>query len=103
MFEKANDIQIGGHGLVGKLAGVDSGSKMGTSGMEINSLANYVQNFLVVQQRELILTALGYLKDIDGIEPDYVIGFMNIMGYVPDSTATNDPAHPNNQVEDNAN
>jgi hypothetical protein len=57
----------------------------------------------VVQQRELILTALGYLKDIDGIEPEYVIGFKNIMGYVPDSTATNDPAHPNNQVEDNAN
>ncbi|MDP1814405.1 MAG: hypothetical protein Q8K92_08150 [Leadbetterella sp.] len=103
MFEKANDIQIGGHGLVGKLAGVDSGSKMGTSGMEINSLANYVQNFLVVQQRELILTALGYLKEIDEIEADYVIGFKNIMGYVPDSTATNDPAHPNNQVEDNAN
>ncbi|HLO43935.1 MAG TPA: hypothetical protein VK175_06345 [Leadbetterella sp.] len=103
MFDKANDVQIGGHGLVGKLAGVDSGSKMGTSGMEINSLANYVQNFLVVQQRELILTALDYLKEIDDIEPDYVIGFKNIMGYVPDSTAKNDPAHPNNQVNDNAN
>jgi hypothetical protein len=76
---------------------------MGTSGMEINSLANYVQNFLVVQQRELILTALGYLQDIDDIETDYVIGFKNIMGYVPDSTAKNDPAHPNNQVKEDAN
>jgi hypothetical protein len=99
MFEKANDIQIGGHGLVGKLAGVDSGSKMGTSGMEINSLANYVQNFLVVQQRELILKVFEVLKDLDGIEPNYVLGFKNIMGYVPDSTATNDPAHPNNQPD----
>lgn len=102
MFEAANKVSSQGHGVPGKLAGIDMGSNMGTSGLEINSLASYVQNYLVTQQRYLLLKPLEYARMIDGIEPSLDLGIKNIMAYVYDSTKQSDPANPDNQNNNNS-
>jgi len=90
MFNTANQVQASGHGLPGKLAGVEFGNSLGTSGKEISTLADYVQNFLVTQERKCVLDALEVLQEIDGIEMDKVIGFKNITTYVFDSVPVGD-------------
>jgi hypothetical protein len=103
MFNVANQVQASGHGLPGKLAGVEFGNSLGTSGKEIATLADYVQNFLVTQERRCVLDAFEVLQKIDEVEMDKVLGFKNITTYVFDSVPVSGEVEDNVNSEENAN
>lgn len=96
MFEAANLVQASGHGVPGKLAGVQLGSDQGTSGKEIAAEAAYMQDFLTVFDRERILKPLRIAAKIEGLFAGKHIGIQRIDSYVPGSTSKNDVSHPNN-------
>lgn len=90
-------MNASGHGVPAKLAAVQLGSSMGSSGLEIIAEANYLQDFLCRFDRDLLLYPLELIKELDGIEPDYSLGIRRIESYTPDSTKKTDPSNPNNE------
>lgn len=98
LLEASNLMNASGHGVPAKLAAVQLGSSMGSSGLEIIAEANYLQDFLCRFDRELLLYPLEQIKEIDGIEPEYSLGIRRIESYTPDSTKKSDPSNPNNET-----
>jgi hypothetical protein len=99
MFEAGNLVQSSGHGVPGKLAGVQLGSQMGSSGKEIIAEANYLQDYLTVFDREMLCKPLRIAKRIDGLEPTKYLGIARIESYTYNSTPEGDkssPANPDN-------
>lgn len=96
LLEASNLMNASGHGVPAKLAAVQLGSSMGSSGLEIIAEANYLQDFLCRFDRELLLYPLEQIKEIDGIEPNYSLGIRRIESYTPDATKKSDPSNPNN-------
>ncbi|MGR3809601.1 hypothetical protein [Jiulongibacter sp. NS-SX5] len=97
MFEAANLVQASGHGVPGKLAGVQLGSDMGSSGKEIAAEAAYMQDFLTVFDRARLVKPVWIAAKIDGIElKGKKIAIDRIDSYVQGSTAKDDVSHPNN-------
>jgi hypothetical protein len=96
MFEAANLVQASGHGIPGKLAGVQLGNDMGSSGKEIAAEAAYLQDFLTPFDRAMICKPLNMLKAIDSLWTGKRIGIERIDSYVQGSTAKDDVSHPNN-------
>lgn len=97
LLEASNLMNASGHGVPAKLAAVQLGSSMGSSGLEIIAEANYLQDFLCRFDRDLLLYPLELIKELDGIEPDYSLGIRRIESYTPDSTKKTDPSNPNNE------
>lgn len=96
LTEAANLIQASGHGVPGKLAGVQLGSAMGSSGKEIAAEAAYLQDFLTVFDRKRLLKPVEIARRIDGVFKDYHLGIQRIDSYVPGSTSESDVSNPNN-------
>lgn len=97
MFMAANLVQASGHGVPGKLAGVQLGSDMGSSGKEIAAEAAYMQDFLTVFDRARLVKPVWYAAKIDGIDlKGKKIAIDRIDSYVQGSTAKDDVSHPNN-------
>lgn len=96
MVEAANQLQASGHGVPAKLAGVQLGSDMGSSGKEIAAEAAYMQDFLTVFDRETICKPIRIAASIDKLWQDKHIGIKRINSYVPGSTSKNDKSHPQN-------
>lgn len=97
MFEAANLVQASGHGVPGKLAGVQLGSDMGSSGKEIAAEAAYMQDFLTVFDRARLVKPVWIAAKIDGIDlKGKKIAIDRIDSYVQGSTAKDDVSHPNN-------
>ncbi|UBM58233.1 hypothetical protein LAG90_15625 [Marinilongibacter aquaticus] len=99
MFEAANLVQASGHGIPGKLAGVQLGSDMGSSGKEIAAEATYMQDFLTIFDRERLCKPLRYALKIDNVFQEYWLDIQRINSYVPGSTSKNDVSHPNNSQQ----
>lgn len=96
MFEAGNLVQASGHGVPGKLAGVQLGSAMGSSGKEIIAEANYLQDYLTPFDRDMLCKPLRIAKRIDNLEPTKWLGIARIESYTPNSTPESDKSHPFN-------
>ncbi len=104
LFNAANATQAAGHGFLPVLAGIETGGKMG-SGKEVESAANYTQDFLTNVDRELLLMPIQIARDIDAkpCNLDVSLDFMikRIRTYTYDVTGKNHPANPNSQSDAN--
>lgn len=96
MFEAGNLVQSSGHGVPGKLAGVQLGSAMGSSGKEIIAEANYLQDYLTVFDRAMLCKPLRIAKRIDNLEPTKMLGISRIESYTYNSTPEGDKSSPAN-------
>jgi hypothetical protein len=97
MFEAANLVQASGHGIPGKLAGVQLGNDMGSSGKEIAAEAAYLQDFLTPFDRSMVCQPLNMIKRLEGKWNGKRIGIERIDSYVPGSTSKDDVSHPKNE------
>ncbi len=95
MFSIANQVQASSHGVQGQLAGVDLGNGMGTSGKELATAADYMQDYLTFFDREMILKAVRIAKKIDGLEPTKLLNIKRIESYTYDVTAKNKDSNQN--------
>jgi len=96
MFEAANLAQASGHGVPAKLAGVQIGSVMGSSGKEIAAEAAYLQDYLTFFDRERLVKPVRIAAKLQGGWEKYHIGIQRIDSYVQGSTAEDNVSHPNN-------
>jgi hypothetical protein len=85
LFNTANIAQSSGHRVLPVLAGIDTGSKLGGSGKELEVAANFQQNFLTAVDRQLLLKPLNTAAKIMGFN-DTVFSIKNITFYNPDVT-----------------
>ncbi|SFD47009.1 hypothetical protein [Spirosoma endophyticum] len=102
LFNTANVAQASGHGVLPSLAGIDTGGKLGGSGKELESAANYQQNFLTYVDRFILLTPLRIAKIINGWEEEMDFDVRNIQLYNYDVTPKNSGANPNSSDNENA-
>lgn len=95
MFTIANQVQASGHGVQGALAGVSFGNEMGTSGKELISSADYMQDFQTYFDRELLLKPIRIAQKLDGLEVGKVIRIKRIQSYTFDATPKNKNTNQN--------
>ncbi|GGD45166.1 hypothetical protein GCM10011514_06520 [Emticicia aquatilis] len=95
MFEAANLVQASSHAMPGKLAGVQLGSQMGSSGKEIVAEADYLQDYLTYFDRTMICKPVQIAKRIEGLEPLKVLGIKRMESYTPDVTPKDNTSNPN--------
>lgn len=86
IFNTANIAQASAHGILPILAGIDTGSKLGGSGKELEVAANYLQAFLTYPTRELLLRTVLVLKEIEGWSDELTFEFENVELYNFDVT-----------------
>ena len=96
LYNAANIAQAQGHGVLPALAGIETGAKLGGSGKELEASANYMQDFLTVQHRRLILKPLLIAQKIDGLDPTKTLYIQRIKTYTYDVTAKSSPDNPRN-------
>lgn len=96
MVEAANLIQASSHGMPGKLAGVQLGSQMGSSGKEIVAEADYLQDYLTYFDRTMICKPVQIAKRIENLESQKVLGIKRMESYTVDVTPKDNVSHPNN-------
>lgn len=102
LFATANVAQASGHGVLPTLAGIDTGGKLGGSGKELESAANYQQNFLTYVDRFICLTPLRLVRVINGWEDAMQFDVRNIQLYNYDVTPKAAGSNPNS-TSDNGN
>ncbi|GAB3937002.1 hypothetical protein [Larkinella terrae] len=100
LYNAANIAQAQGHGVLPALAGIETGAKLGGSGKELEASANYMQDFLTVQHRRLILKPLLLAQKIDGLDPAKTLYIRQIKTYTYDVTAKNHLDNPRNEEGD---
>ena len=93
--QTAMKIETSACGLVPVLAGVDTGSKLGGSGKEMEVAANYTQNFLTASSRGLLLRLFEYCRLLEGWPDEKVLEFENFKMYNVDTTPTASNQNPN--------
>lgn len=103
LFNAANAAQAQGHGFLPSLAGIDTGSKLGGSGKELEASANYTQDFLTNVDRLLLLKPIEIARDIDGLNPVLEFFIRRIKTYTYDVTPANSPNNPNKPNPDETN
>ena len=97
IFNTANIAQASAHGVLPILAGIDTGSKLGGSGKELEVAANYIQEFLTFRNRTLLLGVIEVVRLIENWNEDLVFEFENAKIYTFDVT----PAAANNNQNQN--
>jgi hypothetical protein len=100
LFNTANIAQASGHGVLPSLAGIDTGSKLGGSGKELEAAANYQQNFLTYVDRFILLTPLRIAQVVNGWPWEMMFDVRNIQLYNYDVTPTGSGSNPSNDSED---
>jgi hypothetical protein len=104
IFNTANLAQASAHGIIPILAGIDTGSKLGGSGKEMEVAANYIQAFLVNGSRMLLLKLLEIFRDIEGWSEELTFEFENVQIYnfdvTPTAAANNKTQNPSNGTTD---
>ncbi|RAJ94209.1 hypothetical protein LX87_04094 [Larkinella arboricola] len=104
LFNTANVAQASGHGVLPSLAGIDTGSKMGGSGKELEAAANYQQNFLTYVDRFILLTPLRIAQAVNGWPWEMMFDVRNIQLYNYDVTPKNSGSNPSTETDkDDAN
>lgn len=102
LFETANVAQASGHGVLPSLAGIDTGSKLGGSGKELEAAANYQQGFLTYTDRLILLQILYIAKRINGWPAELQFDIRNISLYTYDVTPGGTQQNPTtDQKSDN--
>ncbi len=94
LMDSINVMQSAGHGVRADLAGVSIGNNLGTSGKELATSANYMQDYMTHWDRELLLKPIRIAQKIDGIEPDKFICVYRISSYTFDVTPAGSPENP---------
>ena len=97
LFNTANVAQASGHGVLPSLAGIDTGSKLGGSGKELEAAANYQQGFLTWSDRELLLTIPRIVQKLMNWDRNKQFVFRNISLYTYDVTPKNTTQNQNQQ------
>jgi hypothetical protein len=104
IFNTANLAQASAHGIIPILAGIDTGSKLGGSGKEMEVAANYIQAFLVNGSRMLLLKLIEIFRDIEGWSEELTFEFENVQIYnfdvTPTAAANNKTQNPSNGTTD---
>ena len=96
LFNAANAVQAQGHGLLPAMAGIETGSKLGGSGKELEASANYTQDFLTNVERQLLLRPIEIARDIEGLDPAKTFYIRRLRTYTYDVTPAKSPDNPNN-------
>ncbi|WP_138993962.1 hypothetical protein [Larkinella sp. C7] len=94
LFNTANVAQASGHGVLPALAGIDTGTKLGGSGKELEAAANYQQNFLTYVDRFILLTPLRIAQAVNGWPWEMQFDVRNIQLYNYDTTPQDSGANP---------
>lgn len=96
IFNTANSVQASAHGISPILAGIDTGSKLGGSGKELEVAANYLQAFLTLPSRKKLLRLIEAIALIEGWSSDLKFEFENVKLYNYDVTPANADTNLNN-------
>jgi hypothetical protein len=96
LYRLGTETQNAAHGILPVLGAIDTGSKMGGSGKEMEVAAQYTQNFLTPSYRRKLLKIFEMCKDIELWPEEIIAEFSNIAMYNPDVTPEDSPANPNN-------
>ncbi|GAB3256082.1 hypothetical protein GCM10027347_17670 [Larkinella harenae] len=97
LFNTANVAQASGHGVLPTLAGIDTGSKFGGSGKELEASANYQQGFLTYVDRLVLLQVLRIAKRLNDWPAEMDFDIENIALYTFDVTPAGAGQNPNNK------
>ena len=97
MFESINLIQASGHGVRADLASVAFNNGLGTSGKELATSANYMQDFMTHFDKMTILKPVRIAQKIDGIEPENYLCIYRISSYTYDVTPEASSQNLNNK------
>lgn len=100
LMDNINAMQAAGHGVRPDLAGVAIGNQLGTSGKELATSANYMQDYMAHYDRELLLKPIRIAQKIDGIEPNNYICVYRISSYTFDVTPKASGDNPNSDKPD---
>lgn len=95
LMDSINGMQSAGHGVRPDLAGVTIGNQLGTSGKELATSANYMQDYMTHLDREILLKPIRIAQKIDGIEPDKYLCVYRISSYTFDVTPKASGDNPN--------
>jgi hypothetical protein len=88
LFQMARTADTAAHNTLPILTGVDTGSKLGGSGAELEVAARYVQNYLTPGQRTDLLELLEVCRMLEGWSDEIVFEFENFEVYNFDVTPT---------------
>lgn len=97
VFNVANIAQASGHGVLPVTAGIDTGSKLGGSGKELEAAANYQQGFMTFADRALLLEDLYHIKKMMGWSRNKHFVFKDIRLYTFDVTPSAAAENPNSK------
>jgi hypothetical protein len=103
VLNSMNAMGASGHRLLPAIAGVDTGSGLGTSGKELESTANFQQGFLTFSDRELLLEDFQILKKIMGWSRNKVLVFKDIQLYTFDVTPAGSESNPTTKQKSDVN
>lgn len=95
LMDSINIMQSAGHGVRSDLAGVAIGNQLGTSGKELATSANYMQDYMTHFDREILLKPIRIAQKIDAIEPDKYMCVYRISSYTFDVTPKGSGDNPN--------
>jgi hypothetical protein len=93
MGEMGLTTQLSGHGVQPRMAGMQLGGNMGSSGKEVVTEANFMQDFLMVCYRQIIVDPINIVCDALDKSADFKV--KRIESYTFDSTPTTSPDNPN--------
>jgi hypothetical protein len=93
MGEMGFVAQLSGHGVGTRLAGMQIGGNMGSSGKEIISEADFMQDYLMQLYRAAIVKPINMVADAIGKPVDFAV--KRIQSYTFDSTPVKSTANPN--------
>jgi hypothetical protein len=102
LYNTAKAAQASGHGVAASLAGVDTGSGLGTSGKEIEVTARFQQGFRTNSDRELLLRPMMIQQKINNWDREIQFWFEDIEVYTPDVTPKKAGINQNDKSEQDA-
>lgn len=99
LYNTAKAAQASGHDILAPLASVDTGSKMGGSGKELEVAANFQQKFRTAADRSLLLKPMLLAQRINRWDSKIKFWFEDIEVYNPDVTPKNAGVNPKNPAK----
>jgi hypothetical protein len=91
-------VQLSGHGTPPRLAGLQIGGNMGSSGKEVISEADFMQDYLMPIYKNLVVDPINIV--LESLQIDVQFAVKRIESYTYDATSKSSSSHPNITEDD---